>query len=43
MRENAYIKRIRVQMKKISDILGVWFWFDMNFKEAVITITIFEV
>lgn len=26
--------RISDQMKKISDILGDWFWYDMDFKEA---------
>ena len=41
MRENAYIMRISVQMNKISDILGDWFWYDMNFKEAVITTIIY--
>jgi hypothetical protein len=41
MRENAYITRISVQMKKISDILGDCFWYDMNFKEAVIAIIIY--
>lgn len=28
-------------MKKISDILGDCFWYDMNFKEAVIAIIIY--
>ena len=28
-------------MNKISDILGDWFWYDMNFKEAVITTIIY--
>jgi hypothetical protein len=34
MKENAYIMRISVQKKKLSIILGDWFWYDMDFKTA---------
>jgi hypothetical protein len=31
-----------VQIQKISNILGVWFWYDMDFNETVIIIIIFK-